>query len=222
MTNLPWDHDIIDLQDEVPLDTFAHDLYEDLAPLTIYDQENDWALAHYVGAIGTMIQDVADLSREPSSWSYLVSPDLCPPEALGWLAQFVGIRLPQKITEGEARAIIKDEQNFRRGTEQGIREAIQKLLVDTKYVGIIERADSNAYKIVVNTWFAETPDQDAVEALLADDGPNAILPAGIIYDYVVTAGQMTFGHLRESEQTFAEVETNYDDFEDLWSSPPPP
>jgi len=221
MSNLPWAHDFIDLQDEVPLDTFAHDLYEELAPLAIEDKENGFALARYCASIGIMIQDIIDLSRAPSAWADLVDPDLCPPEALGWLAQTVGIRLPQQITAGEARAIIKDQVNFRRGTPRGIKEAIGRLLTGTKHVGIIERADGDPYKVAITTWTAETPDPAAVTALLSDDGPNAILPAGIIWTYATTAGTMLFGELKATGQNFGQVKTNYANFGVLKNAPSP-
>jgi hypothetical protein len=221
MSNLPWAHDFIALQDEVPLASFAHELYEELAPLSIEDRANGFALARYVAAIGVMIQDIADLSRAPSAWGDIMDPDTCPPEGLGWLAQMVGIRLPQQITEDEARSIIKDQVSWRRGTPRGIRESIQRLLTGTKHVGIIERADGDPYKITISTWTDETPDVAAVNALLADDGPNAIIPAGIIYTYSVTAGTMLFGELRDTGKTFGQVKTDYANFGALKNAPSP-
>lgn len=222
MSNLPWEHDFIDLEEQVPLASFAHDLYEDLAPLAIYDKDNAWALAHYVAAIGTMIQDIVDWSRAPSTWGDIVDPDTAPPEALGWLAQIVGIRLPQQITADEARAIIKRQQNFKRGTPQGIIESIQPLLTGSQHVGIIERADGDPYKIIISTITSETPDPAAVAALLSDDGPNAVIPAGILWVYGHSTGAMLFGNLRESLLTFTQVKANYANFGVLKTSPPPP
>lgn len=221
MTNLPWDHDFIALQDEVPLASFAHNLYEELAPLTLDDKDNSWALARYIAAIGTMIQDIEDLSRDPSSWGDLVDPDTAPPEALGWLAQFAGIRLPQQITADEARAIIKTQQNYKRGTLQGITDAIKPLLTGSKTVSIIERADGDAYKVVISTLTGETPSAAAVTALLTADGPDAILPAGIIWTYTTTNNIMLFGNLRQSGLTFGQVKTNYANFGVLKASPAP-
>jgi Phage tail protein (Tail_P2_I) len=221
MSNLPWSHDFIQMEDEVPLASFSHELYEELAPITIEDKANGFALARYVAAIGVMIQDIVDLSRAPSAWADIMDPDTCPPEGLGWLAQMTGIRLPQQITADEARTIIKDQVNWRRGTPRGITEAIQKLLTGTKHVGIIERADGDAYKVAISTWTSETPDEAAVEALLADDGPNAILPAGIIYTYTVTAGTMLFGELRDTGKTFGQVKTDYANFGVLKNTPSP-
>src|SRR5215510_8454087 len=118
-TNLPWSTDIIAMTDEVLLPSFAHDLYEELAPAASRDtgtgDGNGWPLAHWCKAIGGMIQDIVDLSSAPSSWGDLVDPDTCPPEALGWLAQMVGIRLPQQIFADDARQIIHRQDNFRRG-----------------------------------------------------------------------------------------------------------
>jgi hypothetical protein len=221
MSNLPWAHDIIDLQDEVPLASFAHELYEELAPITIEDKANGYALAQYVAAIGGMIQDIADLSRAPSAWGDIMDPDTCPPEGLGWLAQMVGIRLPQQITADEARAIIKDQVSWRRGTPRGIREAIGRLLTGTKHVGIIERADGDPYKVAITTWTDETPDPAAITALLSDDGPNAILPAGIIWTYATTAGTMLFGELEATGKTFGQVKTDYASFGALKNAPSP-
>jgi len=221
MSNLPWAHDFIELRDEVPLASFAHELYEEMAPVTIEDKEHGFALAHYVAAIGGMIQDIADLSRAPSAWGDLVDPDTAPPEALGWLAQMVGIRLPQRITADAARAIIKDEENFRRGTVQGIRQSIQRLLTGTKHVGIIERAGNDPYAIVISTWTDETPNPAAVTALLSDDGPGAIIPAGITWTYSTTAGTLLFGELEATGKTFGQVKTDYANFGVLKNTPSP-
>ena len=192
-----------------------------MAPVAVYDQENNWALAHYIAAIGTMIHDIIDLSRAPSTWGDLMDPDTCPPEGLGWLAQLVGIRLPQPITASEARAIIKQQQNFKRGTPEGIAQGIEPLLTGTQFVSIIERADGNPYKIVVRTITSETPDPAAVTALLSKDGPDAIVPAGIIWTYTTTENIMLFGDLRQSPLTFGQTETNYANFGVLKVSPPP-
>ena len=69
-----------------------------------------------------MFQDVEDLVRDSPAgdpgWSELLDLDRCPPEALDWLGQFVGIRIPAGLNDLQSRAWISSTDGFRRGTRR--------------------------------------------------------------------------------------------------------
>ena len=77
MSNLPGRMTSLTSRTKSTSDTFAHDLYEELAPLAIEDKENGFALARYCASIGIMIQDIIDLSRAPSAIGPILSIPIC-------------------------------------------------------------------------------------------------------------------------------------------------
>ena len=76
-------------------------------------------------------------------------------------------------------------------------------------------------RLRLRTWTAETPDPAAVTALLSDNGPNAILPAGITWTYATTAGTLLSGELKATGKTFGQVKTDYANFGVLKNTPSP-
>lgn len=117
-------------------------------------------------------------------WSILLDVDRCPVEALPYLAQYVGERLPRGITEADARQWIKDAPNQQRGTLQSIVDAAQRWLTGGKNVTVIERA-GGPDKLAVVSYTDQTPDSARVLAEL-----NTVVPADISLTYTVTSGQI--------------------------------
>jgi hypothetical protein len=75
-------------------------------------------------------------------WAILLDPDLCPAEALPYLAQFVGVKLPEGLTEAQQRFRIKATDGFNRGKPSAIIAAAQQFLTGNKTVIIRERDPS--------------------------------------------------------------------------------
>ena len=87
---------------------FAARLYLMLGPLGQNDPSYSWSLLTFVNAATLAFEQVEAWVRDTLAgpgWSLLLDADRCPPEALGWLGQFVGVRLlPGRDRAGEPRA----------------------------------------------------------------------------------------------------------------------
>jgi hypothetical protein len=204
---------------ELSPDTYAERLYEMLAPLAQHDPENGWALLIYVNAIATGFQLTEDWVRDTPAgepgWSLLVDLDRCPPEALGWLAQFVGVRLLPGSSEQEQRDRIASTDGFKRGTRDALIGAAKSTLTGSQTVIFRERDGANmghptspdyAYCLSVITYASQTPDPNAtLSALLAQK------PGGILMSYRTATGQ-DYLQLKTNHATYAAVKAAYRDY----------
>jgi hypothetical protein len=130
--------------------SIAEDLNEAMLPWLTPDLED------YNNAIGWMFHTVEqwfDEDDEDGNWAMLLDPDLCPVEALPYLAQYVGERLPTGISEPLAREWIKDAPNQLRGTAYSIFRAAQRTLIGSRTVQIIERSAAARPNQVANPSF---------------------------------------------------------------------
>src|SRR6478609_5061479 len=91
----------------------------------------------YMEAIARMWEPVKELTEETGSdgepdyippWGVLFSADTCPPRWLPYLAMYVGVQIPAGATVAEARALVKAEAGFQRGTVKSIETAIRRVL----------------------------------------------------------------------------------------------
>lgn len=174
------------------LDSFAQRLYDSVAPLAYDDANHSYALANYCAALGQMFQIVDDYSRDQGTqpgWSQLLDINRCPPEALGWLGQFVGVYLIAGLTDAQQRARILAAGGWNRGTLASIVAAAQQFLTGTKTVIIRERDPAAsptqpAYGLTIITYVSETPSPAATLAAIL-----AVKPAGIVLNYVTATGE---------------------------------
>lgn len=179
---------------------FQEDLYGQLGAWKDADF-GKWDLLHYCGAIASMFDQIEKYARDDGDfpgWSILLDPDRCPVEALPFLAQFVGVRLPSTLTEQQQRDRIKGTDGFKRGTPGAIMDAARIHLTGNKTVFMRER-DGGAYNLTVVTYVSETPDSAAVLAALIEQKP-----AGIILTYQTVAGA-TYLLIRVSYPTYSAV-----------------
>lgn len=172
--------------DPPPLESFADNLYDALFPLAGEDGNVGWHLAYFVGAIGAMFQDVADVARdtpEGPGWSAVVDLTRCPTTWLPWLAQLVGVTVPPGLGDADARAWIASTDGFSRGTPAALKGAVAHTLTGDKTVYFRERDGGDAYALEVVTRTDETPDPAAsLAALIAQK------PGGIVLTYRTVAG----------------------------------
>jgi hypothetical protein len=195
--------------------SFADALYTALAPLARQDASYGWALLILCNALGTMFQTLEEYVRDSPAgpgWSALLDLDRCPPEALGWLGQFVGVRLLPDSTVDEQRARIASTDGFKRGTRAALVGAAAATLTGDKTVVFRERdhdpADTPAYAyyLTVITYTSETPDPTAtLNALLAQK------PGGIVLSYRTAAGQ-DYTSLAAAYASYAAVTAAYPDY----------
>src|SRR5262249_13772648 len=111
----------------------------------------------------------------------LLDPARCPPWALPWLAQLVGLRLPTTLSVPDQRAFISALASHNRGTPAALEAAAGLFLTGNKTVYFPERDPTGtdpAYTLEVVTLDNETPDPAAVAAAL-----QAQKPGGIILNY---------------------------------------
>ena len=182
-------------------------VYSSLEPggFTARDEENDWALLHYVNALCLPFQMVYDLAGEHEQdlsddrsfltgpvhpgWSRVVDVDRAPDYMLGWLAQAAGVKLGRSMDATQQRQAIRDRRNRRRGRLDTIVAAAQETLTGNRTVYVHERyrldtGATDAYHLSVITLTAETPDTAATLAAL-----KAALPGGIVLHYEDRTGQ---------------------------------
>lgn len=144
-------------------------------------------LRDYQRATGSMFAEVELYSEDTEDyegWSILLDVNRCPREALPYLAQYVGERLPGGLTEEQERQWIRDAPNQVRGTVKSIVDAAQRYLTGGKTVTIIQR-DGGPDKLTVVTYTDQTPNSAQVLGEL-----DKVVPADITLTYVVSAGQI--------------------------------
>lgn len=185
--------------------SIADDLNEAMAPWLTPE------LIEYNNALGKMFEQVELLS----DWVVVFDVDKCPDYALGYLGQFVGVRLIQGSSVESQRQQIRRPTRQDRGTVYAIQEAIKPLLTGNKSIVIRERDGAshadNAWRLTVITLDSETPDQQAVR-----DAIMAVKPAGIVLNYNEVLGQdwdsvdrryATWAQVKADNRDWAEVKT---------------
>jgi hypothetical protein len=194
---------------------FADRLIEAMQPYVNIDNEGHFVLL--CQAIGAMFQPVEDLSADQDDgtpgWTIILDINRIPAAYLGYLAQFVGVRLQDGLTDDQQRARVAGTGGFQRGRPASIIAAAQQHLTGGQHVILRER-DGSAWRYTVITFTTETPDpaQTLVDLLEQKPGPD-------ILNYETLAGQ-DFESLRDDYADFTAVRTEYPDFEDLRDDTP--
>lgn len=205
-------------------DTFAARLYAMLAPLARRDDEFGWSLLVLCNAIGVDFQLVEDWVRDTPDgpgWSLLLDADRCPPEALPWLAQFVGVRLLPGASDDDSRERITSTDGFSRGTPAAIRGAAIATLTGNRSVFIVERDHDSAdtpdyaYYLSVATYRGQTPDPVATEKAIVAQKPGAI-----VLTYTCVDGQ-TYTQVKTRFATYAALLAAYPTYQAVWVDTPP-
>lgn len=145
-------------------DPLGDDFYESVKPLAFDDPNNDYALKTVAYGFAQMFKQAEQYGRTDEDgnpgWSILFDVSRVPADALPYLAQYVGERIPVGTSEADARARIVAKQNQQRGTPASIIAAAKSKLYGNKFVALIERLNGDAYKMRVITNAYETPYTD--------------------------------------------------------------
>ena len=205
------------------------DLLYSLAPIMTPDLQT---LCEAISAMWAEVEQYSldrldEDGNELTGYGVVFDVDLCPVEALPYLAQFVGEILPTTATEAEARRQIRTRPNGKRGTPAGIIAAARATLSnpDTDSVVLRERdaaacPTDPAYGLTIVTFTSQTPNPAATEAAI-----RANLPAGIILVYTtlpgwditsfeaagyanITAFEAAFGSSTSSRSTLSSTSTH--------------
>lgn len=190
----------------------VHDqLTEALRPYA--ERDSNGHLSILLGAIAAMIQPLADLvSDDPDTgapgWSSLVDINRSRDADLGYLAQFVGVKLLAGLPADAQRARVASTDGWKRGTVGAMIGAAQQHLTGDKTVVLRERYNpdlnvADAYHAQIITRTIETPDPAQV---IAD--VNEQDPAGIVLHFAVVDGQDWLS-VRNNYPTWTAVRTAY-------------
>lgn len=191
----------------------TEDLYASLGPWSRADTEDEsWVLLDLAEAVGGRLQPIEDLIRDTDDgpgWSSILDLDRVPDAWLGWLAQFVGVRLRVGLGVIEQRMRITSTDGQHRGSPAALRAAARQYLVGpdgtggSAYVIINERLGGNAYQLGILTLTSQTPDPAAVLAAILEQKP-----AGIVLTFNTVPGQ-TYIALETAYDTIGDVRADY-------------
>lgn len=202
------------------LDSFAQSLYDSIAPLTHDDAVHDYPLAKYCAALGKMFQVTEDYGRNDGGWDKMMNVTLTPVEVLPWLAQFVGVRLEEGLTEVAQRSRVQETAGWKRGSVPALRGAAASYITDPKTFILRERfnpaapgVDSPGHLQVI-TYTSQTPDSAKVLAAL-----TAQKAAGLILHYSVYDGQ-DYQTLLTNHPTYQNVYTSYATYQGIVTDQP--
>lgn len=194
-------------------------LRERTQPLAPDDVDYGYAHAYLCEAIGRMLAQLAEVfdpADDVPPLAPILDPDLCPEWALPWLAQLLGVTLPQGVPEDQARTMIKSVSGFKRGTPDALRAAAAYYLTGTQTVYFNERLANDPYRLGVITLVAETPDPAQVLAAIA-----AQKPGGIVLSYAAVAGQ-TYRAVLTEVDSYREARTTWASYRDMRDHLPTP
>jgi hypothetical protein len=210
--------------DELAPQPFGQRLYGMLAPLAQYDPSYGWSLLIFVNAATLAYEQVEAWVRDTPDgpgWSLLLDVNRCPPEALPWLAQLVGVRLLASDDDATDRERITATDGFNRGTPAAIKAAAQATLTGNRSVFVTERAHdpadtpNYAYYLAVQTYAGQTPNPAATLTAL-----QLQTPAGIILTYTCTTGQI-YSQVVTGHATYAALKAAYPTYQAVWTDTPP-
>jgi hypothetical protein len=159
-------------------------LYEANEPLAYADEENGFALAIMLNAIGLMWDSVADLSEPDDGtpgWSPLVDVERTPAWALPWTAQRAGITVTRGAPEDFQREELRRRSGEATGRPATMIAKVKSTLTGDKVVRLVERS-SSAWRFLIVTRTAETPDAAATFAVILSEKPGGDIAEHIISD----------------------------------------
>jgi hypothetical protein len=174
-------------------------------------------LRAYLSTLGGMLDPVAFIVTDQGfpdatdgsyvpGWSNLLDPNNCPTQFLPFLSTFNGTGVQPGTDDATARAIIKAEAGFKRGTYDSIVAAAQRNLTGTKTVAILERTapiGPDAYHFVLQARPEECPDATALR-----NAVDSVRPAGIQWTLVLTDGWTIF-QMEVSAASVTALEGNF-------------
>lgn len=175
-------------------------LYEAVGP-GITGLDPDGLLLDWLDGPVSLLGEVDDVVRDGPTyigWAGQLTADGS--ARLAWTGQFLGVVVPDGLTDAEKRALILDRPATRRGTVGALIAAAQQFLTGGRYVAVKER-DTSAYHLTVTTYTEETPDAARVNAAL-----QAAKPAGLVLVHVVVAATSYAASESMAAQTYTDLE----------------
>ena len=155
----------------------AEQITESLGPFARESED----LGEFVEGLTAPIElpyEIVGEEDQEYGWSIVLDPDLCPAEALPWLAQFEGVELTEDMNEAQRRAAIRSRDGSGRGRPATIIGRIERTLTISRRVIVSEQHEGDAYILWIRTLASETPDENLTRAAAVSQKP-----AGIVLDY---------------------------------------
>lgn len=186
-------------------------LYEAMGFHRETDEENAFALRRFCEAWCEPLQRVYDLVRErdgQAGWAIALDPENCPPEALPYLAQYVGAILTPNMDLVQQRAEIKEPSGWSRGRVPAIKLAARRELTGTELVIVRERKPEPGY-LYVRTLLSEDADPVRTEATVRSQ-----TPAWLALDFEALEG-VTWADVTSGWEDWAAVSAAFESWADL-------
>jgi hypothetical protein len=158
----------------------AERLYTFYSPWAGDDEDNGYGWAWLAAMFGEAHTDVEDVIRDGPSglpgWARLfnvLDEDDAPDWTLPRTSRYAGYSIPSGEAPATTRLRLRPDSN-KKATTAAMVAAVKPLLAgDDPAVRVIER-DPTAYQHTLITLTSQTPDPDAVEAVLADPKIKAV------------------------------------------------
>lgn len=156
-----------------------------------------YPLLTFMDAISSQYAVTEAYTRDDAThvgWGQLLDVNVCPTDALPWLAQFSGVSIPVGSTDAQMRALIVGQPATRRGTIASLVAILQGYLTGTQLVNVYERTpDPYSFSIVcqASQISGGATGSTAAAALAA---LTAAKPAGLVMSFKVQAG-LTWGQM---------------------------
>jgi hypothetical protein len=190
----------------------AEALYSDLQATQPLDEQLGWPFLILVAGFTEGLATIYDLVRDSDDgpgWTMLVDPDRAPASLLFWLAQTMGVTLPD-ADEDAQRAEIRDLPPQRRCTEAVARDAAGMTLTGSKVFHFTVQG-GGLYVDTLEVYEAQCPDPAATFA-----AADAQMPAWRKLEMTVRPG-WTIAAMETAYdgKTIADLEADFADLADL-------
>lgn len=210
------------------LGEFAEEIYAELYPFiersdrtqdgkVVDDEDNDWAMLVFFGALAARWQEIEDLARDSDAgpgWSIILDLARIPDKGLPYIGQFKGQVSLDGLSAAQRRTKIASAQSFERGSPEAIIDSAKTHLTGAKRVLFAEAVEGNPFLYYVVTFAADTPDEDQVLADL-----KASKPYWYLFDYHVST-DWDYGALRAAFPSYGDVADYFADYADLRDESP--
>jgi hypothetical protein len=195
---------------------FWENLLEQIQPLAYDDDDTNGSVRVLTQAVGTMWQDMEEIIRDELAdpddpnpggitpgYGTVMDVDEAPESWLPWLAQFVGVTIPQGLIREQMENLILGVGGMWRCTPKAIEEAVRTTLTGEKHLLMVERFEGKAYKVLIVTFKKQTP-HEAETKRIAEEA----MPGGTFVVYVCVEG-WTYQELKETVKTYQQLKEEY-------------
>lgn len=153
---------------------------------TVMPAPNDQPLLRFLDCLVTQLDQVVQLYDQinlPSS--ALTNPYEAQAAWLPWLAQLVGVQIPNGTPTPVAQAMIASAAGgWNRGTRQAIIGLVQSQLTGSQFVQLVDHANGDQWQMQIITRPEESPVDDQIIATIIAAGAK---PAGVVLTHLLYA-----------------------------------